>query len=340
MLINCPKCGFSQPQDKYCAQCGVDMESFKPKEPSFGKRVFGNPLVQLSVFVAVAVGGGYMYFKGDSNTSRQTSQRYNGSSLQVNSVPAGGSPSAQASADVPVSGEPAAAAMALNEEASRDPASVQNSGVAPASNLLPTDEQKALAEGTTKEATAAKTGSPKIKIYYAEVLAPSLKRIFDESADTGQFVTFPDYNAGILPGVEKRITPANLNIKVLSREERSLDSKTPMHWFIGRADIGLSIDIEPMDLDGDSFRGNIQIHRSWLEINPAQAPEVVRRTFPAIFEIAPGTGFFISGVVPRRTPLDHDNDFTSLDAFKILRSPSFQKGDSDFVIFIEFDKGN
>jgi hypothetical protein len=30
-MISCPKCGFEQPQDQFCAKCGVNMESFKPK---------------------------------------------------------------------------------------------------------------------------------------------------------------------------------------------------------------------------------------------------------------------------------------------------------------------
>ncbi|MNL11095.1 hypothetical protein D3C87_1319160 [compost metagenome] len=317
----------------------MDIESYKPKAPSFSKRIFGNPLVQLTFFLAIIGGAGVMYFTGASK--KQTPDRFGTSSLQMNSMPAGGQPGVQASADMPPTAEMPPAA-ALNEEASRDPASLPASGVAPASNLLASEAQRpgGDAAGTGKDATAAKTGSPKIIVYYAEVNAAALKRIFDESADTGQFVSFPDYNAGILPGVEKRISPSNLNIKILSREERNLDTKVPLHWFIGRSDIGLTTDIEPMDLDADSFRGNIQIHRNWLELNPQQAPEVVRRTFPAIFEIAQGTGFFISGVVPRRTPLDQDNDFTSMDVYKILRSPAFQKGDSEFVIFIEFVKGN
>ncbi len=43
MLINCPRCGFQQPKDKYCAQCGVDMETFKPASPPALKRFFETP---------------------------------------------------------------------------------------------------------------------------------------------------------------------------------------------------------------------------------------------------------------------------------------------------------
>ena len=55
MLVNCPRCGFSQPNDQYCAQCGVDMQSFKPKEQPFANQVFSNAGVQIGILLIAAV---------------------------------------------------------------------------------------------------------------------------------------------------------------------------------------------------------------------------------------------------------------------------------------------
>jgi hypothetical protein len=49
MMVNCPKCGFSQPQDQYCASCGVDMLTFKPAQKSFLIRMATNTLLQMAV---------------------------------------------------------------------------------------------------------------------------------------------------------------------------------------------------------------------------------------------------------------------------------------------------
>jgi hypothetical protein len=48
------------------------------------------------------------------------------------------------------------------------------------------------------------------------VTDPELQGIYEMSRGTGQFMSFGDYTAGILPEIEKRITPSNLNIKKTS----------------------------------------------------------------------------------------------------------------------------
>ena len=52
MLVRCPKCNFSQPQDQYCAQCGIDMLSFKPIDLPIHKKLLKSGLFQF-MFVLV-----------------------------------------------------------------------------------------------------------------------------------------------------------------------------------------------------------------------------------------------------------------------------------------------
>ena len=54
MLINCPKCHLSQPEDQYCARCGLDMKAYKPPEKTFLEKVFSNYLVM--GFLVVIIG--------------------------------------------------------------------------------------------------------------------------------------------------------------------------------------------------------------------------------------------------------------------------------------------
>lgn len=55
MNINCPKCGFNQPEDQYCANCGVDMTKFEPQKKPLWQRVAGNWIFQLSMLLVVVI---------------------------------------------------------------------------------------------------------------------------------------------------------------------------------------------------------------------------------------------------------------------------------------------
>ncbi len=54
MLINCPKCGFSQPKDHYCAHCGVNIDRFRPENSFSIKKIFKNTFLQLSLVFIIA----------------------------------------------------------------------------------------------------------------------------------------------------------------------------------------------------------------------------------------------------------------------------------------------
>jgi hypothetical protein len=49
MMINCPKCNFLQPKDQYCAQCGVNMETYRPPTAPLYQRILSNWMVQLGL---------------------------------------------------------------------------------------------------------------------------------------------------------------------------------------------------------------------------------------------------------------------------------------------------
>lgn len=42
MLINCPKCGFEQPKDQFCASCGVNLNRYKKRQKPLIDKVLSN----------------------------------------------------------------------------------------------------------------------------------------------------------------------------------------------------------------------------------------------------------------------------------------------------------
>lgn len=53
MMINCPKCNLLQPKDQYCAQCGVNMETWKPPQKPLLKKLLSNWMVQLGLLFLI-----------------------------------------------------------------------------------------------------------------------------------------------------------------------------------------------------------------------------------------------------------------------------------------------
>lgn len=51
MIIECPKCGFTQPKDRYCARCGVDIENFQIQPPPLFVRLLNSPSLYVGFFI-------------------------------------------------------------------------------------------------------------------------------------------------------------------------------------------------------------------------------------------------------------------------------------------------
>lgn len=335
MLIKCPRCGFQQPLDKYCAQCGVDIETFKPPTAPFFKKFFGSLLVQLSLLlITAALVGTYIYQKGQGSLQQKVSSLR--SSLQINSSELNPPP------------PPPPMYPEVADDQTSPPTSEEL-----ASRAVPGAKTLTKAVGATganaavgNEASATKISGAHLAVYYAEVDHGTLNGIFEASQNTGQFMNFKDYTAGILPNIGKRLS--NANIKVLHKEDRILDSSKTLQWFYGLKDrrnpaveIGLTTFFELSEMDSNILRGNLEIQRTWREASATSGGfEIQRKSFPAIFEIGGGTGFFISGVMPLQSNLENDDELTSIDIYKILHSARFRSGDSDFVIFVDFTKNN
>lgn len=328
MLINCPRCGFSQPDDKYCAQCGVDMETYRPAQISWIKKILGSPILQFgAVFLLAGAAAFFLYHRDQANLQARVSYL---------------------KGSAPLNGAENQAAKNLMETASAEPppeSPALDKAVA-ALDASSTADKKPDEAAVPAKALAAKPSGPVIRVFYAEVTRPALQRIFEESQSTGQFMTFKDdYSAGIIPNIDQKLSPSNTNIKILHKEERHVEMGKSLQWFYGLkdrqdsdTDLGMTTFIEMNEIEAGNYRGNLEIQRTWREVTESGKPaSIQRRSFPAIFEIGSSTGFFISGVMPYKTNLDNDDDLTNIDVFKILKSDDFQRKSSDFVIFVELD---
>ncbi|UOF01025.1 hypothetical protein [Bdellovibrio reynosensis] len=321
------------------------METYRPAAPPAWKKFFGNPLVQLSLLAVVAGGVSItLYQKGQQSLERRVS--YLKSTVQINQG-AQNLPPAEVSEleELPTA----------TDQASQKPDSDASDGTITATKVTaagsPTADKSdtaALSAAATpgKEGRAvAKTTGPRLVVYYAEVGRGTLNRIVNDSRSTGQYMNFNDYSAGILPNISRSITSPQ--ILILHKEERTVDNSKTLQWSYGLKDrrdpsveIGLTTFFEINEMEGNNLRGNMEIQRTWREMGSSGGFEIQRKSFPAIFEIGNDSGFFMAGVMPTQSNLENEQELTAIDIFKILRSPRFRDGNSEFVIFVEFAKGN
>ncbi|RYZ77412.1 MAG: hypothetical protein EOP05_01915, partial [Proteobacteria bacterium] len=75
MMVNCPKCGFSQPKDRYCASCGIDMVTFRPAQKPFATRIVQSTALQV-VTLGLVVAGVAVYVR-DQNRAELSKQLSN-----------------------------------------------------------------------------------------------------------------------------------------------------------------------------------------------------------------------------------------------------------------------
>lgn len=55
-MMECPRCGFSQPKDRYCASCGLDVESYLARPKPIWVRLLQNPNFHLSLIGFLILG--------------------------------------------------------------------------------------------------------------------------------------------------------------------------------------------------------------------------------------------------------------------------------------------
>lgn len=340
MLIHCPRCGFQQPKDKYCARCGVDMENYRPPRKSRLQRILGNPAVQVgAVLVVAAFVGLGLYQRKQRDLEDRVS--YLKSGVQVARSVAGPTQTPDDLSDqqpVALSGDDAA----MPESLAPQPGDGADAAATTGRSSSPTEDSlKATAAGA--ETVPKPQGITLVRVTFAEISEAALQEVWEASRSAGQFNSLGDHFAGIVPDIGKRLVAANRGLKILSREERAIAPGAPVQFFQGvrpgdpENEIGFTSYIELQEIEGTLFRASFDLMRSWKEGPALPAGPSQRRLFPAVFELAKGSGFFMSGIIPHGSPLENSEELVNVSPFQILRSGAFRARASDSIVFVEFE---
>ncbi len=71
-MIECPRCGFTQPKDQFCASCGLDIDAYVAKPKPILVRLVQNPNLHLTLIgILVVLVIGYIFYSQRELVSRQ-----------------------------------------------------------------------------------------------------------------------------------------------------------------------------------------------------------------------------------------------------------------------------
>ena len=66
-MVECPRCGFIQPEDRYCANCGLDALTYKPQPAPLYVRILNNTGVQLTLALFIVASLIFGLYKNQQN---------------------------------------------------------------------------------------------------------------------------------------------------------------------------------------------------------------------------------------------------------------------------------
>ncbi len=335
MMINCPRCGFSQPKDSYCAQCGLDIENYRAPEVPILKQIMNNPFLQLSVVLLVALGSGIYVYKHNRQEIHERVSffrqgiQYN-RNMNSSLPPQGNAPATEGQA---TSGEGDLPGELVTGD---EPSSPTGSSSA---NVSPVAPPPVTAKGLALKAT--ENSRIKIRIQYAEVSEGVLAQIYSDSRASGQFNSLGDHVAGIWPQGKKKI-PNLRGWQILSREEKPYEEGATLQFFAGlrgndpENDLGLTTYMEVTGIDPQGLHGHLEVVRAWREVAGTEPNSAIQRRFyPAPLDVAADSYFFIAGALPRGTGMDNDPYLTNMEPFKLLKN---KNRSSEFLIVVDFEK--
>ena len=339
MIIQCPRCGFAQPEDQYCAQCGVNMQSFKRKEKSVLKK-FSESLVLQALLLVVVAGlfGTYMIRSGSTPQWAENLSKFQASSKSTKQL----SPPTVATTGSTSTDTAGTGSLAKNEnlnELTNKEITIDTS----ATNALSGAAQvvaSAKPSADSEKLAALKNAEPKdnntdpsavsFRLTYAEVSAEVLAKWVAESSRLGQFQNLQDYSAGILLNYKKRNDSVMQYLKTSDKKVAAGQTETNLSGTVsddGSQMIGLTVSYEVKSVEANLIHGSVVVSR---------VSRQNRENFPAEFDLPKGAIFFMIDTLNHQNFSAEKANLT-MAPFQILNSIDFNAQKSKFVIILEPD---
>ena len=359
-MIKCPKCGFSQPKDQYCANCGIDMGVYSPPTRSFYSVLISTPFFSF-LLLALVIGGTALFLQqhkgqelryqieymkhGDAAVPRKrTGERrvrlpaVSNDTLQNDLGERDGAEKEVglqqgdlvAQAGGGTSGTLGASGATSATSASGASASIKKS---PAS--------------TTKKPKFVKLGNRKrnFMIQFAEVTNEFHRQLRQRTDSSGQYETSIDYSAGVIADQKNALfMRSSMGMRSLQKASvhipALLEKEARNEQFFGNyvpeldLRVGFTVYIRISEYVNGIARGYIELLRNMKGTEHSNLQSV----YSLNFELPPRALLFFSNLMP--SDLEFENDklrYLKHPIFQIFNSSTFRERGSSlaFILFNE-----
>lgn len=308
MMVSCPKCGFQQPDDQYCAQCGVDMKAFVPAPEPMTSRLSKN--ITLQIILAGAIIAGLI-------ASIYFSQKEN---IQETLKAAFESPSPEADSEITWT-------ASSDEEKS---AGLEARALTPDSNEV----SKPAATSTAKKSASTPTS---LIVDYIEVPEPLLQAWVAEGqtlSETGNSRSILLANTGGIEGLKRqewRAEDLGEGASLPFTNSKSVKSSVLGAVQGFNSELGLSIEITPSVSANQTLDMEIDIA---INLPIGMDDQATPTTITGRYSIPSDTILVIVGLIPRQSMRAEVQNAFSGGPLGIFESADFLSGASEFAIVI------
>lgn len=340
MLINCPRCGFSQPNDQYCAQCGVDMATYKPKIVPTSEKIFKSSLTHIFILLILSLFIGQYIIHNEEpqtalvmsskNSNFKKTKNNEAIAIQDNSITnqdKNQDPNAEKNTEKNTDKN-------LEQKSDTQLNKNENNMLAASGDISQTldsikNEEIKIESNASSTTSSNENYSVNFKITYAEVSTSLISKWINESSNAGQLQSQSDHSLGVLTDFRKKIDSGFQSLKVSEKKLSLGQADTQLSGSVnedGASIMGLATHIEFKSNENNLIRGSVSINRNNKQSSDA---------FPSDFELPKDSALFVVGILKQNSFTQAEKKELSMPPFQIFKSIDFMTQKTEFVIVIE-----
>ncbi|MGE3385647.1 MAG: zinc ribbon domain-containing protein [Bdellovibrionales bacterium] len=338
--MECPRCGFVQPEDRFCANCGLNIAAHAKKPKSLSQQILARP----AFYGVLAIISGIILVQVVKKTATTVNEKSGLNAVETSPV-ANTTSAQQTPTQVAPTPPPAAAgtrAVPPPVESEVSGSELQASGlaaptptVAPGAIAAKTVTDTATAEGSSAGATA-KPPPAQFELGFYEIGRESWVVLVNEGKTAGEQNGWRAISFATRERVQAALSAAR-RLPGQRQMNSQPSSAAMLHFPLAAATaqqaqpIGLFMDLAVVKLDPTQVEIDVASHLG-LRSTDATTPELHQKAdFTASF--SPHGALVILGSLPRKAL--PEGSATAGTPLSVLDSPDFLEGQSEIIFVIQ-----